>query len=119
MSQVLKPTTDLAHRIALVYAALSDAHRRAADFVLQNPLETATMTIEGFADRSGASTATVTRFVRTLGYAGYIEFRAALSEALRLAMAPVDSFADAHSTKSSTFSTLVTAPMWRLISMKD
>jgi DNA-binding MurR/RpiR family transcriptional regulator len=109
VSQVLKPTTDLAHRIALVYAALSDAHRRAADFVLQNPLETATMTIEGFAERSGASTATVTRFVRSLGYAGYSEFRAALSEALRLAMAPVDSFADAHSTKSSAFATFVTA----------
>jgi DNA-binding MurR/RpiR family transcriptional regulator len=109
VSQVLKPTTDLAHRIALVYAALKDAQRRAADFVLQNPLETATMTIEGLAERSGASTATVTRFVRSLGYAGYSEFRAALSEALRLAMAPVDSFADAHSTKSSAFATFVTA----------
>jgi DNA-binding MurR/RpiR family transcriptional regulator len=109
VSQVLKPTTDLAHRIALVYGSLSEAHRRAADFVLQNPLETATMTIEGFAERSGASTATVTRFVRTLGYAGYSEFRAALSEALRLAMAPVDSFADAHSAKSSAFVTFVTA----------
>jgi DNA-binding MurR/RpiR family transcriptional regulator len=88
---------------------LSGAHRRAADFVLHNPLETATMTIEGLAERSGTSTATVTRFVRVLGFAGYSEFRAALSEALRLAMAPVDSLADAHSTKTSAFSTFVTA----------
>ncbi|MCG7393720.1 MurR/RpiR family transcriptional regulator [Microvirga sp. ACRRW] len=109
MSQVLKPTTDLANRIAQVYPSLSGTHRRAADFVLQNPLETATMTIEGFAERSGASTATVTRFVRALGYGGYSEFRAALTAALRLAMAPVDSLADAHSTKSSAFSTFVTA----------
>lgn len=109
MSQVLKPTTDLANRIALAYASLSGAHRRAADFVLQNPLETATMTIEGFAERSGASTATVTRFVRALGFGGYSEFRGALSAALRLAMAPVDSLADAHSTKSTAFSTIVTA----------
>jgi DNA-binding MurR/RpiR family transcriptional regulator len=106
---VLKPTTDLAQRIGLVYPSLSGAHRRAADFVLHNPLETATMTIEGLAERSGTSTATVTRFVRVLGFAGYSEFRAALSEALRLAMAPVDSLADAHSTKSSAFSTFVTA----------
>jgi DNA-binding MurR/RpiR family transcriptional regulator len=106
---ILKPTTDLAHRIGLVYPSLSEAHRRAADFVLHNPLETATMTIEGLAERSGTSTATVTRFVRVLGFAGYSEFRAALSEALRLAMAPVDSLADAHSTKSSAFSTFVTA----------
>ena len=77
--------------------------------MLHNPLETATMTIEGLAERSGTSTATVTRFVRALGFAGYSEFRAALSEALRLAMAPVDSLADAHSTKSSAFSTFVTA----------
>ncbi|WP_112663030.1 MurR/RpiR family transcriptional regulator [Microvirga flavescens] len=109
MSHALKPTTDLANRIALVYPSLSGAHRRAADFVLQNPLETVTMTIEGLAERSGASTATVTRFVRALGYGGYSEFRAALSAALRLAMAPVDSLADARSTKSSAFSTLVTA----------
>lgn len=109
MLHVLKPTTDLAHRIGLVYPSLSGAHRRAADFVLHNPLETATMTIEGLAARSGTSTATVTRFVRVLGFAGYSEFRAALSEALRLAMAPVDSLADAHSTKSTAFSTFVTA----------
>ena len=109
MSHVLKPTTDLAHRIGLGYPSLSEAHRRAADFVLHNPLETATMTIEGLAERSGTSTATVTGFVRALGFAGYSEFRAALAEALRLAMAPVDSLADAHSTKSSAFSTFVTA----------
>lgn len=109
MSHVLKPTTDLANRIALVYPTLSGAPRRAADFVLQNPLETATMTIEGFAERSGASPATVTRFVRALGYGGYGEFRAALSAALRVAMAPVDSLADAHGLQGSGFSTLVAA----------
>ena len=108
MSHVLKPTTDLAHRIGLVTSPLSGAHRRAADFVLHNPLDTATMTIEGLAERSGTSTATVTRFVRVLGFSGYSEFRAALSEALRLAMASIDSLADAHSTKAppSTLSRL-------------
>ncbi|MBF9232424.1 MurR/RpiR family transcriptional regulator [Microvirga alba] len=109
MSPALKPTTDLANRIALVYPSLSNAHRNAADFVLQNPLDTATMTIEGLAERSGTSTATVTRFVRTLGYSGYGEFRTALSSALKLALAPVDSLAGARAIAGSTFATLVTA----------
>ncbi|MCB8820543.1 MurR/RpiR family transcriptional regulator [Microvirga rosea] len=109
MSPPLKPTTDLANRIGGVYSSLSGAHRRAADFVLQNPLDTATMTIEGLAERSGTSTATVTRFVRSLGYGGYGEFRAALSTALKLAMGPVDDLADARASAGSTFTTFVTA----------
>jgi DNA-binding MurR/RpiR family transcriptional regulator len=109
MSPVLKPTTDLANRIANVYPSLSTGHRKAADFVLQNPLDSATMTIEGLAEKSGASTATVTRFVRALGYGGYSEFRSALSEALKLAMAPVASLADARTVAASPFATLVGA----------
>ncbi|MDQ8730096.1 MurR/RpiR family transcriptional regulator [Bradyrhizobium sp. LHD-71] len=109
MSPVLKATTDLANRIATVYPSLSNGHRKAADFVLQNPLDTATMTIEGLAEKSGASTATVTRFVRALGYANYGEFRAALSEALKLAMAPVANMVDARSITASPFAALVGA----------
>lgn len=108
MPPALKPTTDLANRIAAVYPSLTGAHRRTADFVLQNPLDTATMTIEGLAARSSTSTATVTRFVRGLGYGGYSEFRAALSAALKLAMAPVDSLAGARAEAGSTFATVVT-----------
>jgi DNA-binding MurR/RpiR family transcriptional regulator len=52
MSRALKPTTDLANRIARVYPSLSNGHRKAADFVLQNPLDTATMTIEGLAEKA-------------------------------------------------------------------
>lgn len=109
MSPVLKATTDLANRIASVYPSLSNGHRKAADFVLQNPLDSATMTIEGLAEKSGASTATVTRFVRALGYGNYGEFRAALSDALKLAMAPVASMVDARSVATSPFATLVGA----------
>lgn len=109
MSPWLKPSTDLAGRIARVYPSLSAGHRKAADFVLQRPLDTATMTIEGLAEQSGTSTATVTRFVRALGYASYGEFRTALSEALKFAMAPVDSLADARATAGSPAATLITA----------
>lgn len=109
MSLLLKPSTDLAGRIAHAYPSLSDGHRKAADFVLQHPLDSATMTIEGLAEQSGTSTATVTRFVRSLGYANYGEFRAALSEALKLAMAPVDSLADARAMAGAPVTTLAMA----------
>ncbi|MBN9527404.1 MAG: MurR/RpiR family transcriptional regulator [Alphaproteobacteria bacterium] len=106
MSRALKPTTDLANRIAKVYPTLSEGHRKAADFVLQNPLDTATMTIEGLAERSGTSTATITRFVRALGYASYGDFRTALSAALKVALAPVEALADARAAAGSVFATM-------------
>jgi DNA-binding MurR/RpiR family transcriptional regulator len=109
MSRALKPTTDLANRIARVYPSLSNGHRKAADFVLQNPLDTATMTIEGLAEKSGTSTATVTRFVRALGYRSYGDFRVSLSAALKFAMAPVESFAGARAVAGSVFSTMTIA----------
>lgn len=108
MSRALKPTTDLANRIAQVYPSLSDGHRKAADFVLHSPLDSATMTIEGLAERSGTSTATVTRFVRALGYASYADFRAALSVALKVALAPVEALADARAAAGSVFATMAT-----------
>jgi len=109
MSRALKPTTDLANRIARVYPSLSNGHRKAADFVLQNPLDTATMTIEGLAEKSATSTATVTRFVRALGYRSYGDFRVSLSAALKFAMAPVESFAGARAVAGSVFSTMTVA----------
>ena len=109
MSQGLKPTTDLSNRIAQIYPSLSNGHRRAADFVLQHPLDVATMTIEGLAEGSGTSNATVTRFVRALGYGSYGEFRGALSAALKFAHDPVDSFAGARTAAGSTFATFTAA----------
>ena len=108
MSRALKPTTDLANRIAQIYPSLSEGHRKAADFVLQSPLDSATVTIEGLAEKSGTSTATVTRFVRALGYRNYGDFRAALSTALKVAMGPVEGLADARATAGSVFATMAT-----------
>lgn len=109
MIHALKPTTDLANRIARIYPSLSNGHRRIADHVLGFPLESATASIEVLAERSGASNATVTRFVRALGYASYGEFRVALSDALRLAMQPVDDFADARAMTESASGTFIAA----------
>lgn len=109
MIHALKPTTVLANRIARIYPSLSAGHRRIADHVLSFPLESATASIEVLAERSGASNATVTRFVRALGYSSYGEFRVALSDALRLAMQPVDDFADARAMTESASGTFIAA----------
>lgn len=109
MSNPLNPTTALATRIADIYPSLSHGNRRAADFVLQNPIDVATMSIEKLAEGSGTSNATVTRFVRALGYANYGEFRAALTSALKVAMAPVDKLASARLVAASPFATFVNA----------
>lgn len=109
MPPVLNASTDLANRIANLYPSLSAGHRKAADFVLKHPLDTATMTIEGLAAKTGASTATLTRFVRALGFGTYAEFRSSLSDALKHAMAPVRSLADAHGVPASPYATLIGA----------
>lgn len=109
MSRALRPTTDLANRISQIYPTLSDGHRKAADFVLHNPLDAATMTIEGLAERCNTSTATVTRFVRALGYGHYGDFRASLSAALKLALGPVEGLAGARAVAGSVFSTMTIA----------
>ncbi|MFD1624845.1 MurR/RpiR family transcriptional regulator [Azospirillum griseum] len=109
MSNSLMPQTDVANRITQAYPTFSSGNRRAADYVLRNPLEVVAMSIEGLAEHSGTSSATITRFVRTLGYASYSEFRAALASALRHTMAPVDSFADTRTAAGGPFATFAAA----------
>lgn len=109
MPQALRPTTELANRIAILYPTLSAAHRRAADIVLQSPLDAATGTIEDFAALSGVSAATATRFVRTLGYETYSDFRGALSQALKIARDPVAKLAEGRAAGGDRFATMSAA----------
>lgn len=75
MAATLSPKSDFAGRIAAAYPGLSKSHRKIADFVMSHPLEVVALSIEGVAEASGASTATITRFVRAIGYSGFSEFR--------------------------------------------
>ncbi|MGO4659123.1 MurR/RpiR family transcriptional regulator [Ensifer sp. 2YAB10] len=75
MAATLSPKSEFASRMAAVYASLSKSHRKIADFVLARPLDVVAMSIEGVAQASGSSTATITRFVRAAGYNGFSEFR--------------------------------------------
>ena len=75
MAATLSPKSDFAGRIAAAYPDLSKSHRKIADFVMSHPLEVVALSIEGVAEASGASTATITRFVRAIGYSSFSEFR--------------------------------------------
>jgi DNA-binding MurR/RpiR family transcriptional regulator len=77
-------------RVAERYPHLSETNRRAAAFVMRQPLEAATMTIVQLAEAADVSVATANRFVRALGFERYTDFRAELVAALKSAIAPVE-----------------------------
>ncbi len=68
----------LAARIQAVSSGLTPGQRRIAEILLANPHEAAFLGIEELADRSESSVATVVRFAKTLGYAGFLELRKSL-----------------------------------------
>ncbi|UEM24497.1 MurR/RpiR family transcriptional regulator (plasmid) [Skermanella mucosa] len=74
--------------------AMSASHGRLADHILANPLQSATMGIEQLAGAAGVSVATVNRFVRALGLAGYAEFRARSVEAFQQTIGPIEKLRD-------------------------
>jgi DNA-binding MurR/RpiR family transcriptional regulator len=80
----------VAATIARAYPALSESHRRTADFVLARPLDAATMTIDELAHSANISIATANRFAKALGFRKYAEFRAELVANVKATMAPVE-----------------------------
>ncbi|MFF3439074.1 MurR/RpiR family transcriptional regulator [Streptosporangium sp. NPDC002721] len=66
-------------RIQTETPALPEALRRVGEAILADPAEAARSTIITLAERSGSSPATVTRFCRVFGFAGYAGLRVALA----------------------------------------
>ena len=60
-----------------------------ADFLLRNPVRATAWGIEELAQQTGTSTATLSRFARTLGFGGYAALRSAIADALQTALQPV------------------------------
>jgi DNA-binding MurR/RpiR family transcriptional regulator len=77
-------------RVGKVYTGLSKAHKKAADYVLNNLFRAATMTIDELADAVGISVATANRFAKALGYDGYPQFRSDLVIGFESTLAPVE-----------------------------
>ncbi|MEP3686722.1 MAG: MurR/RpiR family transcriptional regulator [Sulfitobacter dubius] len=75
--------SEVAQRIAATYETLSPAHRKIADFILQNPTTAALLNNVELASRCVVSTATATRFARAIGYSQFSEFRDSQIETMR------------------------------------
>ena len=87
--------------------ALSRGHRRVADYVLAHPFHAATMGIEELAAAAEVSVATINRFSRRLGLAGFAQFKAEYLQLYRRTLAPIEKLKglegqaeDAHETMS-------------------
>jgi DNA-binding MurR/RpiR family transcriptional regulator len=72
----------------------SPANRRIADHVLRNPVRSSASSIEDLSSATQVSTATLSRFARAIGFAGYAEFRHALAETLQAVLLPVEKLRD-------------------------
>ncbi|WP_035697018.1 MurR/RpiR family transcriptional regulator [Glycomyces tenuis] len=66
-------------RLRMEQSTLPDALQRVAAKILEDPDAAAQASIVDLAERAGTSTATVTRFCRTLGFSGYAALRVALA----------------------------------------
>ncbi|WP_283136790.1 MurR/RpiR family transcriptional regulator [Rhizohabitans arisaemae] len=75
-------------RIHSMQAELTGALSRVAEIVLTDPQTVARATIVELAERSGTSPATVTRFCRALGFAGYSDLRLSIAAETGLSARP-------------------------------
>ncbi|MCA1949475.1 MAG: MurR/RpiR family transcriptional regulator [Treponema sp.] len=73
------PNSSCMLKIHEVRHTLSAKEQMIADFILQHPQSSVHPTIEELAEQIGVSEATLFRFVKKLGYAGYQQFRIALA----------------------------------------
>lgn len=84
------PGATVAQRIAQALPRLTRSHRQVADFVLEHPLQVATLPIDELALAVGVSVATANRFARALEFDGYAAFRAELVRGFEPLVAPVE-----------------------------
>lgn len=77
--------TDILEKLATSYSGLTKAHKRLADCIISNPMESVGQTITELAIRAGVSDATVTRFCTTQGLSGYPDLRKSLVYAIEMA----------------------------------
>lgn len=73
------PIQDVVGRVRMRMPTLPDALQRVAERILEDPAGAAQVSIVDLAERSGTSTATITRFCRVLGFRGYAALRVALA----------------------------------------
>ncbi len=75
------------------YAGLTAQQQRTADYLLAHERTAFALSVSEFAEAAKVSQATVVRFAREIGFAGYHELRAALMEEARQDLTPEARFA--------------------------
>ncbi len=69
-------------QIRKLYPTLTPAEKRIADYVLQNPSQTLSLSAAALAQQADTAASAVVRFCKSLGYTGYAEFKVRLAVAL-------------------------------------
>ncbi|MCU0156364.1 MurR/RpiR family transcriptional regulator [Bacillus safensis] len=79
---------DLIHKLQHKVSGLTEAQRRIADYIVQNPMEVAFLTVDKLASKVGTSTATIMRFSAAVGYSGFSELQKELQSNMKHKAAP-------------------------------
>lgn len=87
------PDSPVRHAIETRYSRFSAQQRRAADYLLNHQKTAFTQSVHELARAAGVSEATLVRFARELGFAGYLELRAALTREAIAELHPAERFA--------------------------
>lgn len=74
------------------YSELSKNHKVIADYVLENYVDVAFMTITELGENTQTSAATITRFVKELGYKSYSDFQSELIALAKTELAPIKEY---------------------------
>jgi DNA-binding MurR/RpiR family transcriptional regulator len=84
----------IGRRLVELAATASPSNRLIADFLLRNPIRVTAWSIEDLSAAIPVSTATVSRFARTMGFKGYPDLRASMAETLQSILRPVEKLRD-------------------------
>lgn len=71
----LKNNESYEQKIKNMYNALSSSEKKVADFVISNGYAVSTMSLNKLSVNTGVSEPTIIRFVKKIGFNGYIEFK--------------------------------------------
>lgn len=74
------------------YKSFSRLHIQLADYITANLIDAAFMNINELSAKAGVSTATITRFVKTLGYSSFVEFQGDIKAIAKKEIAPIKEF---------------------------
>jgi DNA-binding MurR/RpiR family transcriptional regulator len=78
-STAAEPAIGVLSRIQSQFPEMSGTMQKIASFLLEHPQAPLKMSIGDLALRAGTSAATVTRFCRLIGFAGYVPFRVSIA----------------------------------------